>query len=175
MYIAISVIPDRPAVRVHMIPAHMYYDGTMRNIHAQLIRWQIESLIYLPARNLPCSPAAGVNNSAVNEAMIATFRLLRRCNSNYSSLPWKKSLTSRELTIGLARRQQNVQVAVTEDKKKLAIQCEGEEERRFHGVWLRHNCRCPICTSPNTGQTIVSPRLLVKDLKLETADIKGTP
>ena len=85
-----------------------------------------------------------------------------------------KTWTSRQLATSSAiRLQQNVRVAVSEDKRKLAIKCEGEQERRFHGVWLRHNCRCPICTSASTGQTIVDPRLLTKDLKLERVDIKG--
>ena len=62
---------------------------------------------------------------------------------------------------------------MSEDGCKLKLLCEGEQERRFHGVWLRHNCRCPVCTSVHTNQTIVNPKDLNKDLKVESADIVG--
>ena len=40
-------------------------------------------------------------------------------------------------------------------------------------MWLRHNCQCPTCTSVHTGQTIVDPKLLVKNLQVESANISG--
>lgn len=64
-------------------------------------------------------------------------------------------------------------VVVSEDRRKITLVCEGEQKRRFHGKWLRHNCRCPVCTSVHTGQTIVDPKDLANDLKIEFADISG--
>ena len=63
-------------------------------------------------------------------------------------------------------------VTVSEDNKKLKLLCENEPERRFHGIWLRHNCRCPECTS-TYNQTIVDPRLLVPSLRVESANVEG--
>ncbi len=48
--------------------------------------------------------------------------------------------------------------------KKLNVQCDGEAEMRYHGVWLRHNCRCPVCLSPD-NQNVVHHSSLI-DLKI---------
>ena len=80
----------------------------------------------------------------------------------------------RWLSPSSSRWQQGVQVAVSEDGRKLKLQCEGEQERRFHSIWLRHNCRCPVCTSVHTGQTIVNPNLLTKDLRVDFANLEGS-
>ena len=72
-----------------------------------------------------------------------------------------------------SRWQQGVQVVVSDDGRKLKLQCEGEQERRFHSKWLRHNCRCPVCTSVHTNQTIVNPNVLTKDLRVESASLEG--
>lgn len=63
--------------------------------------------------------------------------------------------------------------SVSKDGKKLELLCDGEQERRYHGVWLRHNCRCPICLPPLIQQNIVHHSNLV-DLKITDATVKGT-
>ena len=98
--------------------------------------------------------------------------MLRFCSSRLT--PSQATLTNiRWLHTTSARWQQSVQVEVSKDGKKLKLLCEGEQERRFHGVWLRHNCRCPVCTSVHTNQTIVNPKDLVKGLKVESAHLDG--
>ena len=69
--------------------------------------------------------------------------------------------------------QKSAQVTVSEDKRKLTLQCGGEQERRFHGIWLRHNCRCPVCTSVHSNQTTVEFKNLVRDIQVESANISG--
>ena len=64
-------------------------------------------------------------------------------------------------------------VSVIEDGKKLKLLCDGELERRYHGVWLRHNCRCPECFPAYSQQNIVHHSHLV-DLKLTNANVEGT-
>ena len=64
-------------------------------------------------------------------------------------------------------------MVVSEDRRKLKLVCEGEQERSFHGLWLRHQCRCPACTSVHNNQTVVDGRLLVRDLRVEHADVEG--
>ena len=61
---------------------------------------------------------------------------------------------------------------VTEDGKKLHLVCDGEQERRYHGIWLRHNCRCPECLPVYSQQNIVHHSHLV-DLKLANAKVEG--
>ena len=63
-------------------------------------------------------------------------------------------------------------VSVSEDGKKLKLLCDGELERRYHGVWLRHNCRCPECFPAYSQQNIVHHSHLV-DLKLTNAEVEG--
>ena len=62
--------------------------------------------------------------------------------------------------------------SVSEDGKKLKLLCDGELERRYHGVWLRHNCRCPECFPAYSQQNIVHHSHLV-DLKLTNAKVEG--
>ena len=69
-------------------------------------------------------------------------------------------------------QQSGAQVAVSEDRRKLTLQCEGEQERRFHGIWLRHNCRCPVCYSHNDNMSRVSYKQLV-GVELTSAHVKG--
>lgn len=45
--------------------------------------------------------------------------------------------------------------SVIENGKKIKLLCDDEPERRYHGVWLRHNCRCPQCLSASSRQTVV--------------------
>ena len=62
--------------------------------------------------------------------------------------------------------------SLSRDGKKLNLQCDGEAERRYHGVWLRHNCTCPICLSSSTKQTIVHHSSLI-ELTIKDATLKG--
>ena len=65
---------------------------------------------------------------------------------------------------------------IIEDGKKIKLQCAGENEpeRRYHGVWLRHNCRCPQCLSSSTNQNIV-PHENLMDLKVTHVYTEGSP
>ena len=61
---------------------------------------------------------------------------------------------------------------VSTDGKKLKLACDDDPERRYHGVWLRHNCRCSVCLPLSSQQNIVHHSNLV-DLKITNANIKG--
>ena len=62
---------------------------------------------------------------------------------------------------------------ITEDGKKLKLYSDADEpERRYHGVWLRHNCRCPQCLSATANQNVVGYENLI-NLKITSAQIKG--
>ena len=65
-------------------------------------------------------------------------------------------------------------VSVIENGKKLKLLCDGEQERRYHGVWLRHNCRCPECYSSTTNMCQVHPSILTTDSTVKSACIKGS-
>ena len=68
--------------------------------------------------------------------------------------------------------QQSAQVVVSEDRRKLKLVCEGEQERRFHGLWLRHNCRCDVCYSHDTNMSRVSSSQLM-GVRVSAAHING--
>ena len=61
-------------------------------------------------------------------------------------------------------------VSVSQDRKKIRLSVEGEPERRYHGVWLRHNCRCPKCLIVSSNQNIVHHSELV-DLRIKEASV----
>ena len=61
---------------------------------------------------------------------------------------------------------------MSEDGKKVIVSCDGEPERRYHGVWLRHNCRCSQCRPPNFHKTNVFYENL-KQLKIMDAHVEG--
>ena len=82
----------------------------------------------------------------------------RGCVSSLSATRW--------LSTRLASLQQSVQVTVSEDRKNLKLLCEGEPERRFHGIWLRHHCRCSQC---HNWQSIIDGR----NIKVKSANIEG--
>ena len=64
-------------------------------------------------------------------------------------------------------------VSITGNGKKLNLRVEGEEERRYHGVWLRHNCRCSECYSPATNMMKVRLSYVAECKEIESAVIKG--
>ena len=61
-------------------------------------------------------------------------------------------------------------VSVSQDGKRISLAVDGEPERRYHGVWLRHNCRCPQCLSVHTNQNIVHHSELM-DLSIKEATV----
>jgi DUF971 family protein len=63
-------------------------------------------------------------------------------------------------------------VWVSEDGKRLQLKCGDEEERRYHGVWLRHNCRCRECLGQESDQNIVHHSHLV-DVTITNASIRN--
>lgn len=62
-------------------------------------------------------------------------------------------------------------VSVSQDGRLLHLRLDGEPERRYHGVWLRHNCRCSQCLPPPSNQNIVHHSQLV-DLRITNAQLK---
>ena len=82
-----------------------------------------------------------------------------------------RSIRARWLHSATLRQQRAAVVAVNEDKR-LTLQCEGEQEKRFHGVWLRHNCRCPVCYSHDTNMSLVNYTQLI-GVELASAHVQG--
>ena len=80
-------------------------------------------------------------------------------------------LKGRDLSVPLlsVSRYSNA-VSVSQDGKKIRLSVEGEPERRYHGVWLRHNCRCPKCLIVSSNQNIVHHSELV-DLRIKEASV----
>ena len=66
-----------------------------------------------------------------------------------------------------------VNVSIAEDGKKLQLLIEGEPERRYHSIWLRHNCQCPQCFSHDVYMSQVHPNELSTDIKVESVELKG--
>ena len=72
-----------------------------------------------------------------------------------------------------AERRSYCRSSIIEDGKKMKLLCgEHEPERRYHGVWLRHNCRCPQCLSPSTNQNVVPYENLI-DLEITNVFVEG--
>ena len=42
-------------------------------------------------------------------------------------------------------------VNLTQDGRRMELLCDTDAKRIYHGVWLRHNCRCPECYSEVTN------------------------
>ena len=69
-----------------------------------------------------------------------------------------------------------VSVSVNTQDNKMRVMCEGEEEgeMRYHGVWLRHNCRCPQCYDHSAHNTLVRPHQLKGyNTHIEKVSVKG--
>ena len=66
-----------------------------------------------------------------------------------------------------------VGVEVTPCGKKLCVSWEGDDDRDpvFHGVWLRHNCQCPLCLSSSGQKTLdkvhLDPKLTIVETSLQ--------
>ena len=52
--------------------------------------------------------------------------------------------------------------SVNKNENKIKVIFE-EGEMRYHGVWLRHNCRCPQCYDYASENTLVRPQHLFKE------------
>ena len=65
-------------------------------------------------------------------------------------------------------------VSTADDGKKLKLICKKDGEMRYHGVWLRHNCRCPECYAHAAHNTTVRPEHLTGDNKILAAELKGS-
>ena len=105
-----------------------------------------------------------LSSSFLRGSTSKTARALRDCVFQSSRVRW--------LHVGPSCLQQGVQVAVIEDGRKLELQCEGEQEMKFHGVWLRHNCRCPVCHSNETNMSRVNPNQL-EGVEITSARVEG--
>ena len=70
-------------------------------------------------------------------------------------------------------RQAATSLSITDDGKKLNLLVDGELERRYHSVWLRHNCQCPQCFSKASHMNMVHPSELTTDMKVKSAQLKG--
>ena len=97
--------------------------------------------------------------------MASAFRFVCRARSYSTRVRWLHGTVPRQANVA-------AQVAVSEDRRKLTLQVEGEQERRFHGVWLRHNCRCPVCYSHDNYMSLVSYTQLI-GVELSSARVQG--
>ena len=70
-------------------------------------------------------------------------------------------------------RQAATSLSITEDGKKLNLLVDGEPERKYHSIWLRHNCQCPQCFSKASHMNMVHPSELATDIKVKSAQLKG--
>ena len=115
-----------------------------------------------------------VNFKFRKKSLPAPMMKIQKLSLRVARLNWTSWMNySRELHASSVYLQQNAEVAVTDDKRGMKLVYEGEQERKFYGKWLRHNCRCPACTSVHTGQTIVDPKDLSKNLEIAHVGIEG--
>lgn len=67
----------------------------------------------------------------------------------------------------------SISVSVSDNGRNLSFSCSSEEkERRFHPVWLRHNCHCSQCLQFRAQKTIPAEDLS-RDLKISAANVEG--
>ena len=76
----------------------------------------------------------------------------------------------RSLPLVFPRVTASTAVSVSQDGKRISLAVDGEPERRYHGVWLRHNCRCPKCLNVTSNQNIVHHSELI-DLSIKEATV----
>lgn len=84
---------------------------------------------------------------------------------------WRLVLPVKNCLGGLASIR-SASVAVIDEGSKLQLRLDDEPDRRFHSVWLRHNCRCTVCLSVSSDQNIVHHSQLV-DVVIKDAKIHG--
>ena len=58
------------------------------------------------------------------------------------------------------------------DRKGIEISWGDAQNNYYHSVWLRHNCRCPLCTAASSGQRTVESNELVNS-RVAKVNIKG--
>ena len=59
-----------------------------------------------------------------------------------------------------------------EEGKKLRLSWADGHESSYHAVWLRHNCRCPTCTT-SSNQKMVERRDLESNTRVISSSIAG--
>ena len=69
------------------------------------------------------------------------------------------------------------EVNVVEDGEKLDLVWKEDEKWRFHSIWLRHNCQCKECLSPEGQKTPFLEQsfrnAISSSLKIVSAQIEG--
>ena len=63
----------------------------------------------------------------------------------------------------------HTEVAVVSGGKRLAVTWADGETKTFHAAWLRHNCRCPACWDPTSGQKVLPDSQLSGKLSVTSA------
>ena len=63
----------------------------------------------------------------------------------------------------------HTEVAVVSGGKRLAVTWADGETKTFHAAWLRHNCRCPACWDPTSGQKVLPDSQLSGKLNVTSA------
>ena len=100
-----------------------------------------------------------INVESIREGMYCTVRALLHSTHLLRSLP-----------LVFPRVTASTVVSVSQDGKRISLSVDGEPERRYHGVWLRHNCRCPQCLNVTSNQNIVHHSELM-DLSIKEATV----
>ncbi len=69
----------------------------------------------------------------------------------------------------------NVSATINTQDNKMKMLFNEADEMRYHGVWLRHNCRCPLCYDHAAQNSLVRPNHLERNNTIiEKVDINGT-
>lgn len=68
-------------------------------------------------------------------------------------------------------------VKIVENGNKLDLVWEGDQKWRFHSIWLRHNCQCKECLSPEGQKTAFLEQSfrngISTSFKITSAEIEG--
>ena len=68
-------------------------------------------------------------------------------------------------------------VKIVENGNKLDLVWEGDQKWRFHSIWLRHNCQCKACLSPEGQKTAFLEQSFRNSIstsfKIASAEIEG--
>lgn len=76
-------------------------------------------------------------------------------------------------------RQQSSAVAALEHLEsgsKLKVVWQDGQEATYHARWLRHNCKCPKCWEPVSGQKVLSTKELQgRDMSVRSATLSSEP
>ena len=96
------------------------------------------------------------------------------CSKGYLRVLLRKPSSIRFLS-SLVSRPSGVNVV--EDGKKLDLVWKRDEKWTFNSIWLRHNCQCKECLSPEGQKTPFLEQsfrnAISASLKIESAQIEG--